>query len=584
VLSESEQRFAATYEHAAIGISEVDAEGRRLRVNEAACRITGRTREEMLGAVVFDTLHPDDRDDDASQHRRLVAGEIDRYALEKRYIRGNGEVAWLSVLCSALRDQNGKFLYSVRVFHDITETKRAVHALAESEQRLAATYEHAAIAISEIDANGRLIRVNETACAITGYPREELLGLSVFELTHPTDRTNDSESYRQQASDKAGPYAIEKRVHRKDGQVIWVSVVSSSVRDAHGMFLYGIRVMQDITARKRAEDMVRESEQRLRQVLEALPTAVYTTDASGHVNFYNQAAVELSGRQPELDADKWCVSWRLYDPDGRPIPHDQCPMAIALKENRPIRGQELVVERPDGTIASVVPYPTPLHDGSGTLVGAVNMLVDITERKHAEARQKTLIDELNHRVKNTLATVQSLAGQTLRGSVVAAKVRDSLTARLFALSKTHDHLSRAGWESADFKSIATDIFAPFQLDADDQVRLSGPSVRLPPNCALLLGMVLHELVTNAAKYGALSRSSGKLDVNWTVENGVAGRRLLIDWQEAGGPRVRKPERRGFGSRLAERAIGHELRGSSQISFDPSGVSCKFEIPLGVSTP
>jgi PAS domain S-box-containing protein len=451
-LRERDQRLAATYEHAAIGISEVDADGRRLRSNQAACTIMGHSRERMLQLRVFDSTHPDDRDDDVEQHRKLVAGEVDRYVIEKRYLRGDGRFVWLSVMCTAVRDEAGKFLYSVRVFHDVTETKRTIAALAESEQRLAATYQHAAIAISEIDAEGRLVRVNETVSAILGYSPEELLELTVFDVTHPDDRAEDREQFQHQVGGDAGDYAVEKRLICKDGRVIWVSVASSSVYDSTGRFRHGIRVMQDITA-----------------------------------------------------------------------------------------------------------------------------------RKHAEDRQKALVDELNHRVKNTLATVQSLAVQTLRGSGATTKVRDDFNARLFALSKAHDQLSRAGWESADFESIVEGIFAPYQIHGGDQVRLRGPSVKLPPHTGLLLAMVLHELATNAAKYGALSRAPGTLDLTWAVADGTAGRRLTIDWREAGGPPVKRPERRGFGSRLAERAIAHELKGTAQICFDPAGVHCKFEIPLLSST-
>jgi two-component sensor histidine kinase len=313
-------------------------------------------------------------------------------------------------------------------------------------------------------------------------------------------------------------------------------------------------------------------------VLEALPTAVYTTDAAGRVNFHNQAAVDLSGRLPQLGTDEWCVTWRLFRLDGTPLPHDQCPTALTLKENRPVRGEELIAERPDGTRSVIVPHPTPLHDASGTLIGAVNMLLDVTERKRSEERQKALIDELNHRVKNTLATVQSIAVQTLRGSGVAANARDAFSARLLALSRTHDQLSRAGWESADFRSILGEVFAPYQSDGNAQVRLEGRSIRLPPQRALLLAMVMHELATNAAKYGALSVATGALKVTWNVTNGN-GQRLVIEWQETGGPKVKPPQRRGFGSRLAERAIKNELNGAAQIVFAPDGLHCKFEIPL-----
>ena len=127
-----------------------------------------------------------------------------------------------------------------------------------------------------------------------------------------------------------------------------------------------------------------------RELLDALPAAIYTTDAAGRVTYYNAAAVQLAGRKPKIGSDEWCVTWRLYWPDGTPLPHDECPMAVALKTGRPVRGVEAVAERPDGTLVPFMPYPTPLHDASGNVVGAVNMLVDLTERSHAEQVRQLL--------------------------------------------------------------------------------------------------------------------------------------------------------------------------------------------------
>ena len=179
------------------------------------------------------------------------------------------------------------------------------------------------------------------------------------------------------------------------------------------------------------QNEIRRGESRVRGVasfedlLEALPAAIYTTDATGRITFYNEAAVELSGRTPRLDIDQWCVTWRLYRPDGRPLPHDECPMAMALKEDRPIRGIEAVVERPDGTRVRVMPYPTPLHDASGELVGAVNMLVDLTDRDNAERALRQLNQALEKRVDDRTRQVGSsrvdLQACKLEYSIVSPK-------------------------------------------------------------------------------------------------------------------------------------------------------------------
>ena len=133
-----------------------------------------------------------------------------------------------------------------------------------------------------------------------------------------------------------------------------------------------------------------------RELLDALPAAIYTTDAAGRITYFNAAAVQLAGRTPEIGSDEWCVTWRLYRPDGTLLPHDECPMAVALKTGRPVRGMEAVAERPDGTLVAFMPYPTPLHDASGKVIGAVNMLVDLADRSQAEQARKVLASIVEH--------------------------------------------------------------------------------------------------------------------------------------------------------------------------------------------
>jgi PAS domain S-box-containing protein len=162
-------------------------------------------------------------------------------------------------------------------------------------------------------------------------------------------------------------------------------------------------------------DTAEPAEDRLRQLFDALPVAIYTTDAAGRITFYNRAAVEFAGREPKLGRDRWCVTWRLFWPDGRPMAHDECPMAVALMEGGPIRDQEAILERPDGTRVDFLPYPTPLYDHSGKLIGGVNMLVDITERKKAEVALQRLNDALEQRVEERTGQLSQAFNQ-LRAS------------------------------------------------------------------------------------------------------------------------------------------------------------------------
>jgi PAS domain S-box-containing protein len=444
---------------------------------------------------------------------------------------------------------------------------------------LAATYNAATIGIAEADEQGRLIRVNDALCRMLGRSREQLLTMNFAEYTDDSDRSQDATQYARQVRGEIDNYVIRKRAFRADGTILYLDVYSSSVRDAAGHFRYGVRVLQDVTAAKRMEDRICESERHMRNLLEAMPAAVYTTDAAGRITFYNKAAVEMAGRTP-LAGDEWCVTWRLYTPDGSPLAHDECPMAVALKENRPVRGAEAVAERPDGTRVPFIPYPTPLHDENGKLIGAINMLVDITDRKQAENRQKVLIDELNHRVKNTLATVQSLAMQTARHTDSLQDFVAKFQERLIAVSRAHDLLTKRHWEAAPLVSLAREVLAPLTGAAPGRVTIDGPAMDLSPRAALSLTMALSELATNAAKYGALASEHGTVSVLWRLQPETEGQGMLsFEWQERGGPPVKAPTRRGFGARLMERCIETDLRGVFDLAFEPDGVCCRMTVPV-----
>ena len=577
-LIEQNRRLAVTYEHATVGIAETDAEGRRMRVNATACAITGRSREELAGGSIFDVMHPEDRDEDLRQYRRLIAGEIDRYSIEKRIVRKDGGVIWASVMCSAVRDGEGRFLYGVRIFQDITEAKRAADALAESEQRLAATYEHAGIAISEVDARGRLLRVNESTCAITGYAREELLQLTVFDVTHPDDRESDVDSYERQTAGAGHRYAVEKRLIRKDGRIIWVAVTSSTVRDGAGRFLYGIRVMRDITSGRHAQEALASSERRFRELLEALPAAVYTTDAEGRVTFYNQAAVELAGEAPDT-SKPGSGAWgrlRLYRPDGAPLANDQSPMAVALRENRSVTGVEALAERADGTRIPFIAYPTPLRDEAGELVGAVNMLVDISERKQSEANQRMLLDELNHRVKNNMQMLHALL-RTAERETQSAEARAVLAdagQRVGAMAAAQQVLYEAGnpitFRARDFlEGVCASARQAFTGNVSIEISQC-PQDRLSNDTAMPLALILNELLTNAAKHG-LTAGEGAIKVGLT--KGLDSFELIV---EDGGPGfdLGQARRRASGLGLVS-GLARQLGGALTVERAP-GARCRVQ--------
>jgi len=214
------------------------------------------------------------------------------------------------------------------------------------------------------------------------------------------------------------------------------------------------------------------------------------------------------------------------------------------------------------------------------VIGLIGVATDITERKRAQEQQTTLIQELNHRVKNTLATVQFISARTLRNAASPEEAQGLLESRLAALARAHDVLTRESWEGADVGEIVAQAAAPFSGPGEDRIRFSGPPSRVAPRTTLALSMAFQELATNAVKYGALSNRAGTIRITWELVTGAdAGSRLHLRWEEAGGPPVQPPEHRGFGSLLLERTLARDLSGSVDLEYRRDGVRCTIEMPL-----
>lgn len=317
----------------------------------------------------------------------------------------------------------------------------------------------------------------------------------------------------------------------------------------------------------------RERETHYRELLNALPAAIYTTDAAGRITFYNEAATALAGRRPVLGTDEWCVTWRLYNPDGSPLPHDECPMAVALKEGRAVRGGEAIAERPDGTRVWFAAHPTPLWDESGAVVGAVNMLVDITHRKQAEERQALLANEVNHRANNILAVIQAALRLTQAPTVEAFK--RVMEGRIGALAHAHTLLAQSRWTGADLRRLVGEELKPYLGGDQPRARIDGDPTPLTPAVAQCLAMILHELAANAVSHGALTSPAGRVNVDWRT---VATDRLVLGWAETGGPPTAAPARVGVGSKLIRAAIA-QAGGDVQFDWGPAGLACEIQLPL-----
>jgi PAS domain S-box-containing protein len=587
-----------------------------------------------------------------------------------------------------------------------SEQRRYETALKQSETRLQEALTAGQVMAFAWDPHTALSQRSANAAQILGFePQEGLSATRFLAQVHPEDRANLQA--RMRGVRPQNPcYAARFRFTRPDAQEVWLEETATAEFDATGRLLCIKGLARDITERKRAEETLEANEQKFRELLGALPAAIYVTDASGRITYCNQGAADLWGAVPRLGTDKWCDFARFYHADGQPMRRRDCPTQIALQEGRAVRGCEALMQRHDGTRIYVMPNPTPLREATGAIVGVVNMTldiserkeaelalaerdlqlalagkaarvgsfaydtdteliqvsqgyvaihglaegttqiprstwragvhaedlmrldaqrervwrqqrrednaeyrvlladgeirwiesrsftsydhggrpqrvvgvnIDITERKRTEEHQRVLVAELDHRVKNVLATVSAIISRTQEGNQVAADFAAALDGRIRSMSSTHELLSQGRWRGIRLLELVQRELAPFATS--DNIEIAGPDTVLGAEAAQIMAMVLHELVTNAAKYGALSTPTGRVRVGWCWRtNGAPHARLLIEWQEIGGPCVPARNQSGYGTSVIRELLPYELGGKVELRFAGDGVNCTLEIP------
>jgi PAS domain S-box-containing protein len=449
------------------------------------------------------------------------------------------------------------------------ERARAEEALRQSEQRLQKAISIDTVGVLFLNLGGPIQEANEAFAKMSGYTRDELRSIrDVTILTAPEFMECTRQTIANvAATGETPPY--EKQMIRKDGSRWW-GLFAPTRLSGSGMNSEAVEFVIDITDRKQAESALEESERRFRLLVDNVQEyALLQTDLEGIVASWNPGAERLFGYgSAEMLGQS---AERLFSAEDRQVLRDE--LALVHLGKRHVEARWMV--RKDGTRFWAQWVTEPVHDDMGRLCGVVKVLRDETERKQAEERQELLMAELNHRVKNTLAIVQSIASQTLRGATDPQQFVKTFKARLQALSLAHSLLTRRSWESADVTDLMHDQLSMDDGDAE-RITLDGPPALLTPQSAVALSLVLHELGTNARKYGALSGPTGRLSVRWHVAR--PSNVLHIDWEETGGPPVKKPERGGFGTTLIEKSMGG-AGGSAQLLFDNAGLRCTISVPL-----
>jgi PAS domain S-box-containing protein len=425
-------------------------------------------------------------------------------------------------------------------------------------------------------ADGTIVYCNRQLADLMKVPHEKLIGAGLHSFIAADDRAIYDNLLRQ-GQTRFG--RAEARLRRADGGLVPTYLTFNALPKESGAAV-GV-LITDLTAQRhheqlaaaldqlqRSEAELRESEARFRNMADHAPVMIWITEPRGSRSFLSQSWYDFTGKTPGSGLG---FGWlEAMHADDRASAERTFHAANAKREAFRL---EYRLRRHDGAYRWAINAATPRFGETGEFLGYIGSIIDITDRKQAEETQQLLVGELNHRVKNTLASVQAIVQHTLRQTRDPQEFATSFVGRIQSMARVHSMLSAATWQGADLRGLIRDQLLNGPVD-ETRIRASGPPVHLQPHMALHTALMLHELGTNANKYGALSAPSGWVTVGWTVEDGW----LHLRWEERGGPAVSAPTKRGFGTSLIEQSAKGE-GGSTHMSVAEEGITWKVKLPL-----
>lgn len=574
----AEDLFRGIFESGLAGYVVADiAELRLIAINDRLLEIIGYSREEAENMKELwreitppEYLHLDEK----AISQIFETGHADPF--EKEYVRRDGLRVPVRIASALVPGSTSTVIVQVENISDRRRSDALVRAreeaLRESDARLRLAIEAGRMAVWDYDAATEAVRTSPELNRLLGYPADASPSLDEI-------RTRYCPGERERLVAAAGAaleagerfFEVEYRFFRLDGSLRWFLLRAELEVGADGLPVRVVGVVLDITDRKRTEEELADRQVELNAALDAGALAIADYDHRTGLFRHSPRLNQFYGYPDNHQLTISDVRAR-YHPDGAEEIFAKREQDAAAPENKFDWTLRLLL--PDGSTRWVQGLGEYIRDDLGTILRSRGVVMDVTERRRAEEHQRLLINELNHRVKNSLAIVQGLAQQSFKGEAASKNARIAFEGRLAALAAAHDLLTRQSWQSADLRNVVEGVVAPF-AGGINRFIVEGPELALAPKVAVSLALGLHEMCTNAAKYGALSVPEGSVRVGWAAEDG----RLRLEWRDSGGPAVEPPASRGFGTRMIERGLAAELRGKVEIRFEPSGVVATIDAEL-----
>ena len=439
--------------------------------------------------------------------------------------------------------------------------------LAESAARFKSAFDQAAVGFEQTDLDGRWLALNDRFCQMLGYTSEECRALTPEALTHPEDRLVEAPLIQRVLEGDLPSASIEKRYYKKGGGTLWVRSTTSLVRGQDGAPLYFVSVVEDTTSGQTALTLTA----RLAALVQASNDAIMSVTPEGLIDTWNPGAERLFGySEVEILGQKAGILGTAENLGATNLQE-----ARSFVE-RGLAGEafrlDTCMKRKDATLLDVAVSVSPILAKDKTVAALSVTIEDIHQRREGERQLLFLNRELQHRVKNSLAVVQSIANQTMRSSSSAEQFRVAFQGRLQSLAVANDLLLQSAWTGSDLGTVIDQQMKPLLSNPALQLIKRGDSVTLPASLTIPLGLALHELGTNALKYGSLSASEGRVEIDWAVKD----RELVLTWTETGGPPPAAAAHFGFGSTLIQRGIPGAV---VEKRLEPSGLVCKITVVL-----